>query len=117
MRIANSLFGALFVVAALLQLNDPDALRWFTLYILAALACWVRPRPPFRWAFAALIGAVALVWAAIWAPGVVPTFEWANLLRDKDPRFPAIEETRELLGLLVVGAWMTVRAIALARAR
>ncbi len=117
MRIANGLFGVLFVVAALLQLNDPDALRWFTLYAAAALACWIQPRPPFRWALAALVGVIALGWALIWAPGIAPTFEWANLLRAKDPRVPAIEETREVLGLVIVAAWMGVRALTLARSR
>ena len=47
------------------------------------------------------VGLAALVWAGLLAPRVVPTFEWSNLLRDKDPRLPAIEESRELLGLLL----------------
>jgi hypothetical protein len=117
MRVANRLFAVLFVIAALLQLNDPDPVRWFTLYAAAAAACWVHPPRPFRAWLAVLVCIVALVWAIVWAPRVVPTFEWANLVRSKDARFPAVEDTRELFGLLIVSAWMGVRAITLARSR
>ena len=117
MRVANVLTGILFAVGALLQVNDPDPVRWFVLYALAAVACWIAPERPSRWILAATVGLAALVWAGLLAPQVVPTFEWANLLRAKDPQAPVIEETREFSGLLVIAAWMTLRVATLQRSR
>ncbi len=117
MRIAHIAFGVLFAVAALLQLNDPDPVRWFAIYAAASAACWAAPAWPRRWVPPVAIGLVAAIWAVLVSASVLPTFEWANLLRAKDPAFPQIEETRELSGLLLVAAWMSVRALELARKR
>jgi len=111
MRVAHFLVGILFAIAALLQLNDPDPVRWLTLYALAAAACWLSLERPSRWILAAAVGLAALVWAVLLAARVVPTFEWANLVRAKDPRFPAVEETRELSGLVLIAVWMGVRVL------
>jgi len=117
MRAAHFLVGLLFAVAAFLQLDDPDPIRWLTLYALAAAACWLTLERPSRWLLAAAVGLAALVWALLLAPRVLPTFDWANLLRAKDPQFPAVEETRELSGLLLVAVWMVVRVRTLRRPR
>jgi len=117
MRVAHILAGVLFALAAVLQLNDPDPVRWLTLYALAAMACWLGPERPTRWLLAAAVGLAALTWALLLAPRVLPTLEWSNLLRAKDPRFPVIEETRELSGLVLVAVWMVVRVRALRRPR
>jgi hypothetical protein len=116
-RIAHVAFGALFAVAALLQLNDPDPLRWIAIYAAATTACWFAPAWPRRWAFPAAVCIVAIVWAAALARRVLPDLDLANLLRAKDLARPVIEETRELLGLLLVAAWMAVRALSAAGRR
>ena len=35
-RITSIVMGVLFVLSALVQLNDPDPLRWIVLYVVAA---------------------------------------------------------------------------------
>jgi len=81
-----------FAWAALLQLNDPDPIRWFALYAVAAAlaaasAFTAVPRPCF-----AALAAVAGVWAAILLPAVL-----------SERAFTGTEEEWELGGLLIVG--------------
>jgi hypothetical protein len=47
LRLASGLFAALFLLGAIVQINDPDPLRWMLLY-LAAAALRRRPAPPGR---------------------------------------------------------------------
>ena len=44
----NAVVSLLFVVSAVLQLNDPDPLAWVLIYLGAALACWL-PRLRSAW--------------------------------------------------------------------
>jgi hypothetical protein len=105
----------LFLVAAALQYNDPDPLRWMAIYGLAALACllalagWLpRPAP-------ALIGLVALAWAGTLAPGVMGRVSLGELFESYAMKSEPVEEAREMGGLLIVTAWMAVLALRRAR--
>ena len=87
----GALYALLFAYSALVQLNDPDPVRWFALYGSAALlsaATVFASVPPV--AFLGL-ACVAGLWAATLAPGVLSL-----------AAFTGTEEERELGGLLLV---------------
>jgi hypothetical protein len=98
--------AVLFAFAAAVQYNDPDPLRWMAVYGLAMLAC-VRalagrlPRP-----LPALVGLGALVWAGTLAPGVVGRVSPGELFQSYGMLSTAVEEGREMSGLLIVAVWM-----------
>ena len=107
--------AVLFLIAAALQYNDPDPLRWMAIYGLAALACLLAlagrlPRP-----VPAAIGLAALAWAATLAPGVVGRVSIGELFESYAMKSEPVEEAREMGGLLIVGAWMAVLALRGAR--
>lgn len=104
LRVAAALMAIFFVYAAVVQLNDPDPVRWIAIYV-AALGCSVGCA--FAWRVRALSVATAVAGAA-WAVG------WWTILA-KLPQFGKIpwieiEEARELGGLLIVTAWTALVA-------
>jgi hypothetical protein len=103
----NAVVGVLFVACALLQYNDPDPLRWIAIYGLAAAACATHGRIGLDWLLAAAAALAALVWAALLLPSV-SGFRPSDLFRTMKAETPAIELSREVLGLLIVAGWMIV---------
>lgn len=108
--------AALFVFAAAVQYNDPDPVRWMALYLaaagvalMAAMKNVVSPLGP------ALVGLVALLWAAGIAAGVSSFDAYTRMFDEWEMRAPQVEEGRETGGLLIVALWMA--AIAARRPR
>ncbi len=105
-RTLCAVMGLLFVVAAVVQLDDPDSLRWIVLYAVAGALALVEAfggRTALRWLLFVpelLVAAVALVWCATLVPGVLREASWSGS-----------EIEREAGGLLLVG--VTMLAIAL----
>lgn len=104
LRVANVAFALLFVFSVIVQYNDPDPVRWMTIYGLATWACvaWERRRvSPARW----VVPLLALAWAIDWAVGThlgVPAW---SALTDWGMHAQGSEELRETCGLLLVAAW------------
>jgi len=91
LRVFATVAGLLFTCSAMVQLNDPDPVRWFALYGSAALLSLasllvVIPR--------AIFAGIALV-AGLWAVTLVPSVLSAG-------SFSGSEEERELGGLTLV---------------
>lgn len=105
LRIANSIVGGLFLVSAALQYNDPDPWRWIALYALAGIATLSWGTSPLSRVLTGLAAVFALAWALSMAPRVLPELVVRDLVRPMSEKTPAIEESREMLGLLMVGAW------------
>lgn len=108
--------GVLFVLSTLVQLNDPDPIRWIALYGVAAalsLAATAAPLPP---ALPALHAAIALAWALLLFPSALET-SFGRMFERYQMMSPAVEEGRETLGLVIVAAWMATLAVALLRLR
>ncbi len=108
MRIASAIAFGLFVLAAAVQLNDPDPLIWVVAYLIAAST-----------ALAAFFGAVsapaAAGLAAVYAGAAWQVFpqgeEGASLgLSQIAMASLGIEEMRESLGLGICAAWMVILA-------
>ena len=65
LRILNGLFAALFVYAAVVNLNDPDPVQWVAIYAAGAVATgWAAWHPGgLPWWSPLIVGAIAGIWA------------------------------------------------------
>ena len=97
------IWSLLFVVSAIVQLNDGDALVWIVIYLIAAgmsaLAAWGRyPIVPLAIGAAlCLIGTVYLFPSSVWE---WIAQEWEQ--QDLTMKTMAMEEAREAFGLLLI---------------
>lgn len=111
-RVAAGTMALLFLFSAAVQYNDPDPARWMAIYLAAAVASGLEVAGRLRWPLAALVAAVAAVWAATLAPGVVGQVDFAHAFRSMgmsgDPRE---EEAREMTGLLIAAGWCAALAM------
>lgn len=102
----NLAFALLFVLGAVLQYNDPDPARWIAIYLAAAVSCLVWARHPYAWLAPALVALAAAAWALMIALGMP---EWVNpgsMFEPMQSRGGAVELSRELYGLGIIGAYM-----------
>ena len=109
-RIADGLFLLLFAFSVVVQVNDPDPFRWIAIYSAAALACLLGNQ--LHWTVPVAIGLVALGWAATLAPNVLGRVPFLSMFEEFEMKSLAVEESREMYGLLIVAFWMVVLAIA-----
>lgn len=106
----NGTMVVLFVLAAFVQLNDPDPLVWISLYLLAAVFCIAHPmgKLPARWPIV-----FALI-AGLWALTLIPTFlgrvSSAEVFGSVRMMSEEAEVAREFGGLMIVSFWMGVLA-------
>ena len=110
-RLLNLVIAILFTVSALLQLNDPDPVQWFLIYAAAAVVSAMvalRRAPPA--AAPLVIGVVAVIWSVWIITHMQGAFAWHRLAEKMHADTPAIEESRESLGLLIVAVWMFLDA-------
>ncbi len=100
----NVLLALIFILFAIVQLNDPDPFVWFTLYLLVALFSLISifrevPRP-LLYGF----GLVLLFYAAMHLEFAI---EWimsenkGELFGEMQEEKQYLEGTREFLGLLI----------------
>ena len=104
-RVASAVAALLFFLAAWLQLNDPDPLRWVLLYGAAGLlsaGSALRQLP--AGAPATVLGLCAL-WLAVLVVGGLPD-EPQPMAYGPQDGWLADEIVREGGGLLLVAAWM-----------
>jgi Transmembrane family 220, helix len=105
---ANYVMSAAFLYFAYLQFNDENAIRWSLIYGVAALACILYLIHRLPWFFSAAIGVLAIVWALTKIPDLVgqdlPMDEVFGTMRMIST---AVQECREMLGLLIVAFWMS----------
>ena len=114
MKIVNLLFILLFLIAAYLQLNDPDPALWVSLYlsgaVLCAFALYGEIKKPLLWLALVIYLGYAL-FLFITPDGVLSWYnEHAaeNIAQSMKADKPWIEATREFFGLLILGAAVTL---------
>ena len=108
-RVIDLLLAAFLAGCAAVQYNDPDPLLWIALYgagsvlLVLAAAGWRR-----RWAVLVVLGAYAVVGATL-LPGFVDWllhYPGSDLTAPMAADRPHIEESRELVGLLIAAAFV-----------
>lgn len=107
-KVADALFLLMFVFSVVMQLNDPDPVRWMAIYGAAAFACLLSLAGRLRWWFAVVTGIVALVWAATIMPRVIGQVPFLDMFAEFEMKDIGVEESREMYGLLLIGGWMAV---------
>lgn len=114
MKIANWVMSLVFLLCVAVQYNDPDPVRWMTIYGLAMAACLLFVSGKLRWPFPVAVGVATLLWAASIVPHLIgksiPMNEVFGTMRMiSEP----VEEAREMGGLLIVSVWMLILLLAL----
>jgi hypothetical protein len=101
MQYVNAFLCLLFVVCAIAQYNDPDALLWFLIYAVpAAWAGAIALRP--RLLSSRPVGGAFLVCLAAAVAGTI--YMWPSL----PDNWIRLEEEREGIGLMIVTAGLIV---------
>ena len=109
-RVLTVLMGVYFLLAAVLQYNDPDPVQWMAIYGAAALACVLAlVRRLWRW-YPVGVAMAAALWAARLVPAVIGHVAAGDLFGNAGMLAPRVEEAREMVGLVIVAVWMTVLA-------
>jgi hypothetical protein len=101
----------LFTLGAVMQVNDPDPIRWVGVYALAAATYLLSLLRRMYWPLPALLCTVALAWAATLAPRVVGRVPFREMFGAFEMRTVGIEESREMYGLLILAAWTAALAV------
>jgi len=108
MKVFNSLFCIVFLVSAALQYNDEDPYLWIPIYLYGAWLCFMAARNRYlpRAYFIGIVAYLALVaYFLVFKHGVVDWFQHypaQDLVKSMKADKPWIEETREVLGLLIL---------------
>ena len=112
MKKLNWVFFLIFLLGAVIQINDPDPIIWMAMWGAAAGACLLFGLGLTGSAFRAvplLLGIIALVWAAMLIPEVVKSagdLRWKEVFNVVTMSNIAVEWAREMGGLLIIAAWM-----------
>ena len=103
-KIINIILCILFIAFALLQLNDPDGVLWFSIYFIVAIMCLYNTFKPIPRLLLILTIIALLVYAAFYFSLFIDYLKTENkeeifgeMVYDK----PYLEGTREFIGLLI----------------
>ncbi len=110
-RVALSVMGGVFLLSAVVQLNDPDPVAWTAVYAAAALVCVAAAlgrRVPWH---AGALAAVSAVWAVSIGVGMDTGVTASEVFASLTMQTKEVEEAREIGGLAIVVAWMLVVAV------
>ena len=110
-RWVNWAMVPLFLLAVVVQWNDPDPVRWMAVYGAAfgvSLAVALRGR--LAMTIPILVGLVALLWSLTAMTGGAPAAGYSHMFDAWEMKSESIEAAREATGLLIVAAWMFVVA-------
>lgn len=109
--VLDLMFAGLFVVAAALQYNDPDPVRWMALYGGAAVSTVLALHTRRGWLLAGAVGLVAAVWGGLLWVEVIGRVIPSDLWRKMSEKGGAVEELREAGGLTIVCTWLSVSSL------
>jgi len=106
LRRANLIMAVLFLLSVVVQFNDPDPLQWIALYGLAFVSCCLSYFGRLPRLAPLALSLLSFAWAGLlraeFSSDVFASFQMVNL---------AVEQAREMFGLILTGLWMTVLTI------
>lgn len=114
MKAFNIICCILFLISAGLQYNDVDPYLWIPIYGYGAWVCYMAARGRYLiWAY--ILGIVVylslVVYYFIFKHGAIEWFQHhaaKDLVQSMKAEKPWIEETREVMGLLIIVAVLAV---------
>jgi hypothetical protein len=108
MTICNAIFLLIYLLSAAVQYNDPDGIVWAAMYLAAAAMCALQfRRNPPRW-LAPVLVAISVVWIGVLLPHILGQVTLEEIFASISMRTRAVEEAREIGGLLLVILWAAV---------
>lgn len=110
-RLFDAAFALLFVLAVIVNLNDPDPIAWVLIYAAAAWTSFLAVLGRPSRALASAVAAVALLWAATIVPRVVGKVPFGDMFGAWEMQNAGVEESREMYGLLLIALWMAAIAL------
>ncbi len=116
-RRTNYVMTGIFLLSAVVQLNDPDPLLWTLLYLVAAGVTFVEARRGAPWSVTLVLALGTLVWGLGIASRVLGVVPFGDMFLAFEMRDAGIEESREMYGLWIVSTWMAVITIRTLRRR
>jgi Transmembrane family 220, helix len=104
----DALMAVYFVFAAVVNFNDPDPVRWVSMYFALAAACVLALLGRLPWAGPGALALIALLWAGTLAPRVIGKVRFRAMFSTWKMQNAQVEEAREMYGLLIAVIWMLV---------
>jgi hypothetical protein len=114
-KILNYFMLVVYLYMVVVQYNDPDTLLWISIYGIAAIICFLASRDRLHWGISATIVVVALGWALTLAPNVIGKVSFGEMFSNLYMKTLAIEQAREMGGLLIAAGWMIVLTLSVRR--
>ncbi len=112
------MLALLLAFSAVVQLNDPDPLPWFSIYAAGSLLCAVAVAKRLPWFVPAVVGGVAAGWAVVLVPRFMGQGDyWALLNVGGGMTGERSEYAREASGLLIEAGAMAFLTVARRRQR
>ena len=99
------LLAGVFLLAAIVQFNDPDPWQWVLIYGLSALTCVGCLLGRSIGALCILVGVVALVWSLSLLPSIIGQVSFAEIFDSISMKTEGVEEAREIGGLWLIAIW------------
>ena len=104
----NTLFLMIYLLSAAVQYNDTDALPWVVIYLLAAGMCALQYRTPRQRLLPRALLMLCLIGIGMLLPDVVGQTSLPEIFASISMQTQAVEEAREVGGLLLVAIWAAV---------
>lgn len=105
MRITNFILSFMFLLFAVVQYNDPDPLIWISIYMYAAILCFLAGTGRYYKSFILAGVVVSFVWALTLAASIlvaVKNYGTESIVSLSMVKNNEVEEAREALGLVIV---------------
>ncbi|MDB4964197.1 MAG: hypothetical protein JWP01_4196 [Myxococcales bacterium] len=109
-RVGCGLMAALFGLCVVLQVNDPDPLRWMMIYGMAAVTTALLPANKPVAAIALIVGLIALAWAMYLIQSIWGVVALSDVVEKMSEKGGAVEVEREAGGLMIEGVWLLFAA-------
>lgn len=116
--ILNCLFFVSFILFAYVNLNDPDAWLWVSIYLIAAVCCGLavfNKYYPLVYLFVIafyLVYAVQLFFSRDGVRDWIVKYKRPSIVETMQATKPYIEKTREFFGLLIASAALAINYFA-----
>ena len=109
LKVLNTLFLAAYMLSAIVQYNDPDALRWIIMYVAAASMCVAAYRDIGARPMGTILLLISVTWIALLLPQL-SEFSLSDIFDSVSMKTKAVEEAREIGGLALIAVWAAVQA-------